>query len=1188
MSGRSTKWVLLVVLPLLLALYASYPPAGVLAEKKLVEKKVARTAEEAEAHGVQIGQHYEVSTDVTWKRFLPLAPREREEVRRLVERKEDGTIVEEVTTIVQGRVKLGLDVAGGTELLYQLSPEEGERLGGALGNTIDILKKRIDPSNVKEYRIQALESRRILIQVPHATASEVEQLKSRLEKMGKLEFRLAVPLPQHTEESKFLRLYEEAEQGRVPEDFTTMHVEGDPTQDYYLVKKGEPPVTGRDLDPGSLRRTTDRNGFPAVGFEFNPMGVRTFAQVTERNRGWALAIVLDGVLKSAPLIKGRIYGPGIIEGRFSEEEVADMVNVLRAGSLPMDITLLQESTVGPQLGRDSIHKGLVALAVAGLLVLAFIGIYYLRCGMVADGALILNLVLLLGVLCILGAALTLPGMAGVLLTVGMAVDANVLIFERIREESAAGKGIRVALRNGYDRAFTTIVDANVTTLLTAVILYLVGTGPVRGFAVTLSFGILLSMFTALVVTRLAFETMIDKEWMKEFKMFALLGRPNINFSGIRKPAYVISAAVVAVGVVAFFARGSDLYDIDFTGGSLVQVSLAQPTPVGEVRALLESRGFADAEVQAIQTAAATAEGTTDFGIRIKGIGIDTRAIRRRAETSLIQAGLMREGDSLEVTPDESALRLEVAEPIKEMDLRAALGEGGDPYAVPDIATITPDEKSLARKLAVRVHGVSSLASRRDLWARMLRALGWAGLAREDYTIRECAFGDAAADGSSLAQLSLELDKPLQPEILAVELDRKQFPGIEVTSTGPNGSAFVLTAEREELERFQREFPAGVVLQSVPVAKIDGLTVEAGLANESSEQDIRAHFEQQGLTDVDIVPVDVASSEFYLNFGYEPIRETMQSVFAGLARRGLGVSFEPVGDQADEGEARVKMTLDEPMSFADVRRHIEVADVGPYADQIVAGREDYAPDTLVADLTLRLPADKAGEIQSRLQQSFGEPRPVQKIVRIGSTVAEEMQGRALLAVVFASVIIVLYVAVRFHAFRFGVAAVIALVHDLLITAGLVALADWSGVMGDVKIGLASLAAFLTILGYSLNDTIVVFDRIRENMVNMGRKTISPELINTSINQTLSRTVLTSMTTLAVVIVLYLLGGPVLHGLALTLIIGVIVGTYSSMFIASPVLLDWAKLTTGTRRALRVVFLPVTLPFKLVGMLLGAGR
>ncbi|MHC4481659.1 MAG: preprotein translocase subunit SecD, partial [Planctomycetota bacterium] len=412
---------MVVLLPLALALYASYPPVGVPVQRKTVEKKVARTPEEARQNDVQTGQLYVASEDVTWQRFLPLALGARDEVTRVVERREDGTVVEEVTTIVQGRVKLGLDVAGGTELLYQLSPEEGERLGGKLGTTIDILKKRIDPSNVKQYPIQAVGQRRILIQVPRATATEVEQLKTRLEKMGKLEFMLAVPLPRNTSEPKFIRYYEEAEQGRAPEGFVRMFVDGDPTQDYYLVKKGEPEITGRFLAPGSLRRTTDQRGFPAVGFEFNAMGVRKFARITETNSGWALAIVLDDVLKSAPLIRGRIYGPGIVEGNFSEDEVSDMVNVLRAGSLPMDITLLQESTVGPQLGRDSIRRGLLALAVAGLLVLSFIGVYYITCGLVADGALILNLVLLMGVLCILGAALTLPGMAGVLLTVGMAV-----------------------------------------------------------------------------------------------------------------------------------------------------------------------------------------------------------------------------------------------------------------------------------------------------------------------------------------------------------------------------------------------------------------------------------------------------------------------------------------------------------------------------------------------------------------------------------------------------------------------------------------------------------------------------------------------------------------------------------------------------------------------------------------------
>jgi len=282
---------------------------------------------------------------------------------------------------------------------------------------------------------------------------------------------------------------------------------------------------------------------------------------------------------------------------------------------------------------------------------------------------------------------------------------------------------------------------------------------------------------------------------------------------------------------------------------------------------------------------------------------------------------------------------------------------------------------------------------------------------------------------------------------------------------------------------------------------------------------------------------------------------------------------------------VKMTLDEPMAFADVRHYIEEADIGSYADELIVGRDRYAPDVLVSELTLQMPRDRAAEIQGRIGQALAEPRAVDKVVSIGPTVAEEMQGRALLAVIFASVIIVLYVAVRFHAFRFGIAAVIALAHDILITAGLVALADWSGVMGDVKISLATLAAFLTIMGYSLNDTIVVFDRIRENMANLGRKVVDADLIDLSINQTLSRTILTSMTTLMVVVVLYLVGGPVLQGLAFTLIIGVVVGTYSSMFIASPILLDWAGLVSGTRVFFKVVFLPVRLPFKLIGMLLG---
>ncbi|MHC4788238.1 MAG: protein translocase subunit SecD, partial [Planctomycetota bacterium] len=943
------------------------------------------------------------------------------------------------------------------------------------------------------------------------------------------------------------------------------------------------------LAPGRLSPTTDQYGRPAVGFEFDAIGRRDFARITEKNRGWSLAIILDGVLKSAPVIRTRIYGAGIIEGDFGQDEVLNMVNVLRAGSLPMDIELLQENTVGPQLGRDSIRKGISALAVAGLLVLAFIGFYYLRCGMVADGALIMNLVLLIGVLCLLGAALTLPGMAGILLTVGMAVDANVLIFERIREESAAGKGVRIALRNGYERAFTTIVDANVTTLLTAVILYLIGTGPVRGFAVTLSFGILLSMFTALVVTRLVFETMIEKDWLSEFMMFSLLSQPQIEFSRIRRPAYIASAAVVAVGLVAFFGRGSDLYDIDFTGGSLVQVSLAEPTPVGEVRSLLAEGGFPDAEVQGIQTAAATAEGTTDFGIRIKGTGTDTEAALRLVSDRLAQGGLSEGVGSLSATPDGRALELELTKPLTEAELRSALGEGGGPFSVAGVAAILPLDVKLAGKVVVRPSVVPPMTEERDVRAGILRALGWAGLRREDYRAVESVLRDGQGSaGSEAAQLELALDKPIDAALLEVELARRQFPEVRVAESDAEQGRFVLAAPRRSLERFQRELPAGSVLKNVPVAGVDGLTVTAELSGEISESDLRVFFEQQGFPDAEIIAAERPAKAYRLELSYEPIRQKMQEIFGNLAARSRKVSFERLDEPAEGERVRLRMTLGTSMLFADVRQYFAAAALGDWAEEAIEGRDQYAGDMRVTELTLSLPRDRAAEGQALLERTFADPRPVQKIVRIGSTVAEEMQGRALLAVVCASIIIVLYVAVRFHAFRFGVAAVIALVHDILITAGLIALADWSGALGDVKIGLATLAAFLTILGYSLNDTIVVFDRIRENMAKLGRKRVSAELIDLSINQTLSRTILTSVTTLAVVAVLYWLGGSVLKGLALTLIIGVVVGTYSSMFIASPILLDWAGVTVGTRTFFRILLLPIRLPFKAVGYLLGGGR
>jgi len=1195
------KWMLFVVIPVVVSLYALYPPVAVPISVERVEKRTARTPEEAQRHHVSVGDQYVVSTDLTWKRFLPLALGRRDVVSRLVERRDDGTIIEDKTTYVQGRIRLGLDLAGGTELVYKLkAQQEGEKFGGKLADSIDVLKRRIDPSNVKEYRIQPVESDRILIQVPHATVVEVEQLKSRLEKMGKLEFKLGVP--RGGDDPKFRRYYDDAAHGKVPEGYVKMYEDADPSKDFYLVRKGEAEVTGEDLDPGSLTEISDRYLRPAVGFQFNAIGSAKFGRVTEMNRGWCLAIILDGILKSAPVIQEKIAGRGEITGTFTHQSVTDLINVLRAGSLPMSIELAQENTVGPQLGRDSIQRSMVALAFAAGLVFLFMAIYYMWCGLVADGALAMNLLLLLGALCVLGAALSLPGMAGIALTIGMAVDANILIYERIREESEAGKGVRLALRTGHDRAFTVIFDAQVTTILTAAILYLVGTGPVRGFAVTLALGLLLSLFTAVVVTRLALETMVENNVLREFKMLRLLTRQKIGFARVRKYCYIGTGSLALIGIIVFFARGHALFDIDFTGGSLVQLSLAKPTAVSEVRDRLAKGGVPDAEVQGLRTATATAEGLTDFGVRIRGTGVDTAGVKATVEQKLTEAGLFQKGDILKATSDGRSLDLDLQNAVTEMKVRDALASDGDVYNLPGLDSVVPPETHRARTFLVHLRDVPFAAEKRSALGKAVSALVWAGLQKTNYSITKCDLKETAANAP--AELELSLDKPIEGQLLALEFDKRQFPDIQVTPSGTAGTDFTLKADRKVLDQFKTELPAGSELQGVPVAKIEGLTVTGTLTEQSTVQDIQTLLEQRDLVGAAVIPTETESKEFRLNLSYEPIREKMDTIFGDLARRAGQVTFEepakavdPATGAADAaaapaapaaGRVQVDMKLKQPMSFTEVKHFIETARIDPQAGKVIVGETDYAPEMLVSDLKLSLPKDGAAEIQKQIADAFSQARPVQKITHIGPTVAEELKLRALVAVLLGCVMIVAYLGLRFHALRFGVGAVVALVHDILITAGCIALADWAGVFGNLKIGLPSLAAFLTILGYSVNDTIVVFDRIRENMALQGKKVLTSDILDASVNQTLSRTILTSLTVLFTVVVIYLAGGSSLQGFALTLIIGVITGTYSSIYIASPVVLDWDSLVKGTKTFFKILFYPVTLPFRLPGMLTGKKR
>ncbi len=553
---------------------------------------------------------------------------------------------------------------------------------------------------------------------------------------------------------------------------------------------------------------------PYVALELTDRGARIFEKITEENVGKRLAIVLDGVVRSAPVIREKIGGGHAqISGSFTHEEAADLAIVLRAGALPAPVKIIQNVTVGPSLGRDSIQKGLMSGLVGAGFVIVFMIIYYGLSGLIADVAIILNLLFLMAVLALFKATLTLPGIAGIILTIGMGVDSNVLIFERMREEKALGKPLKAFIDGGYDKAFWTIVDAHVTTLITAMALFLFGTGPIKGFAVTLSSGIIINLFTAIFATRWVYNWLIMKRAIKDLKFLQIVKETSIDFIGKRNICLALSAVMVAVGIFAFIQinRGAANLGVDFAGGTMVQYKADKPFDLEKVRGALE------------------------------------------------QAKV--EGYALQEVPGENILIVRIKK---------------------------------------------SVATVGDIEAQVTKAL------------------------------------------------------------------------------------------------------------------------EKGLPDYHFT------------------------------------------------------------------------------------------------------------IESKTE--------------IGSTVSKELRRKAIIAIAISLAGIIGYLAFRFN-FSFGVAAAMATFHDVLVILGVFYILD-------LEITLLIVTALLTVAGYSLTDTVVVFDRIRENLKKY-RKLSFAEIINRSVNEMLGRTIITSLTTLMVVLCLYFFGGVVIHDFAFALMLGVIVGTYSSVFVASPIVYLWHK-------------------------------
>ena len=477
-------------------------------------------------------------------------------------------VIAKVRKEAASSIRPGLDLNGGVEFILELVPDDDllgkfAKEGGAKDRAgmekqmsaefdryreqaIETLRKRLETQNIFESEITPYGSRSVSLKAPIVSRDEKDKLLKLIKMSCKLSFRLVHP------------------------------------QSEELLK---------DYDPaGSVARAMpvrDQFGQTKISLEFNSAGAERFGEVTGKNLGRQLAIVLDGKLYCAPVIQSAITGGSAeISGRFSNEEAKDIADALTSGSFPFRIKVTAVYDTAPSLGADNVRNGIIAGALAMVLLTVFMCVYYFRAGVIACLALAVNVVLILGAMAAFGATMTMPGIAGVILTLGMAVDANVLIFERIREELNGGKSLAAAIDLGYEKAFSAVLDGNLTTLLCALILMMLGSGPVKGFAVSLSIGLIASLFTAVCMTRLIFDYMLRFFHWKTLKMCHVFTQPAFNFIGNRKWAFLLSGLLIAGSLAVLAFKGERMFGVDFTGGTRISCSYAEAVSTGELEKVL--------------------------------------------------------------------------------------------------------------------------------------------------------------------------------------------------------------------------------------------------------------------------------------------------------------------------------------------------------------------------------------------------------------------------------------------------------------------------------------------------------------------------------------------------------------------------------------------------------------------------
>jgi preprotein translocase subunit SecD len=807
---------------------------------------------------------------------------------------------DQVVKLVEDSFKEYQQRKGAPGLVYDMTSQAvaaNEKL--AVSQAVTTIRNRVDQFGVTEPVIQATSgSNRIVVQLPGV--DDPERVRKLIKNTAFLEFRLTrVPKPGGnglpTRQAVIDTLG-----GQLPADVEIL--DGDVRdanqnivgKQYWGVEKRRV-MTGRELK--DARPSQGQFQEPVVQFNMTPAGSELFGAATAANVGTGLAIVLDGRVVTAPVIKSKISDSGVIEGHFTQTEVQDLSTALRSGALPAGLTYLEERTVGPSLGHDSIQQGLRAGIIGtALVILTMLLIYHLS-GVNAVAALILNILLVFGGMGAFHSTLTLPGIAGIILTIGMAVDANVLVFERIREEMRAGRTLRSAIDHGFDRAFTSIIDTHVTTIVSALFLFQFGTGPIKGFAVTLTIGLLASLFTSVFVSRWIFDFWLSRRWVHTLTMTRLFQDTNFDFMKWRKFWIVVSFVLVASGILAVFGLESKHLNlgIDFAGGTQMELRFKDKPQIDNLRRLLEAQGLGQAEIQR-------------FGNK--------------------------------------------------------------------------DSNDVIIKTAVSKNEAGS----RD------RITG--------------AFDKAFNQGQ---------------------------------------------AGKVDLNRVGAEVVSQLLLQADP-----------------------DHFAAQG--------PDKTSAHY---------TEVANSILGARKTDGLFRSWD---------------------------RLATVKGVSP------AVIENLKARTVLGDFA------------------------VLGVDTVGPQIGKELSRQGLLAILSSLIGMLLFIGFRFE-LRFGIGAIMACIHDVLVTLGLFVLMGF-------EFNLTTVAAFLTLVGYSVNDTVVIFDRIRENMKKSRRKPLI-EIMNESINQTLSRTIMTSGLTMLTVAALLFFGGDVLRGFGFVMTVGIIVGTYSSVYVASPFALLWEQ-------------------------------